>query len=180
MASTEHNAYPSFLRRWLAMAPGRRTVAVGPPANPDVQFEDSDIGAWQVVSAGVALLVGIWIIVVLLYFVFTFFAHHRAAVSPVAPPLAQERSTEPPAPRLQVSSRADLKDLRAYEDSELHKYGWVDRQKRIVTIPIERAMQLIAERGIPPQKAPAGLKLSVPLAGTRRTGFEGKVQPEPR
>jgi hypothetical protein len=155
-------------------------VATGTPANPDVQFEESDIGALGVVVAGFGLLVGIWIIVVLLYFVFTFFAHHRAAVSPPAPPLARERRSMPPAPQLQVSSRADLKDLRTYEDSELHKYEWLDRQQGIVTIPIERAMELIAIRGIPPQKAPAGLKLSVPLAGTRMTGFEGKVEPEPR
>jgi hypothetical protein len=180
MASTEHSAHPSFLRRWLAMAPGRRGMAVGAPVHPDVQFEDSDIGAWGVVAAGVGLLVGVWIIVVLVYFVFTFFAHHRAAVSPPAPPLVRERSSAPAAPRLQVSPRADLKDLRAYEDSQLHQYGWADRKKEIVTIPIERAMQLVAARGIPLQKAPADLKLSVPSAGTRRTGFEGKVEPEPR
>jgi hypothetical protein len=122
----------------------------------------------------------LWIIVTLLYFVFALLVHYRAAVSAPALPLAGQLNSLPPAPSLQNNPRIDLKDLRAYEDSQLYNYGWVDRQKRVVSIPIDRAMQLIAARGIPPQRAPADLKLSVPEAGTRRTGFEGKVEPEPR
>ncbi|HLH06573.1 MAG TPA: hypothetical protein VKW78_05000 [Terriglobales bacterium] len=178
MPTTDRNMLFS-LRRWLGLVPAR-TSAVSAFARPDVQFEDSDISGLGVVLAGFGLLILIWIIVTLLYFVFTFFAHHRAAVSPPALPLATQLNSVPPAPRLQVSPRVDLKDLRAYEDSQLHKYAWVDHQKGIVSIPIERAMQLVATRGIPPQKAPASLKLSVPVAGTRMTGFEGKVEPEPR
>jgi hypothetical protein len=56
----------------------------------------------------------------------------------------------------------------------------VDKQKGIVALPIDRAIQIVAQRGIPPQKAPANLQLSQPQAGTRLTGFEGKVEPEPR
>ena len=167
------------MRRWLGLAP-RRNPALEGVAHPDVQFEESDITASNVLLAGFGVLAGIWIAVVLLHFVFNFFAQYRAEVSPPPIPLASERNTLPPAPRIQAAPQMDLREVRAYEDSELHKYGWVDRQKGIVTIPIERAMQLIAARGIPPQKAPPNLQLSIPEAGTRRTGFEGKVDPEPR
>lgn len=43
-------------------------------------------------------------------------------------------------------------DLRAFRDKEAEKltrYGWSDRPRGAVTIPVERAMTLIAERGLP-------------------------------
>ena len=70
--------------------------------------------------------------------------------------------------------------MRAREDWELSHYFWLDKAKGKVAIPIDRAMDILAARGIPPQKQPPGLELSQPEAGTRQTGFEGKVAPEPR
>lgn len=65
---------------------------------------------------------------------------------------------EPPQPRLQVDPKGDLARLRSAESRELAGYGWADRERRIVRIPIERAMALLAERGLPgwPSDAPAG------------------------
>jgi hypothetical protein len=64
-----------------------------------------------------------------------------------APQLAAEyRRTEPPAPRLQARPVVDLQALHQAEDQLLHGYAWVDRQAGTVRIPIERAMQLLAER----------------------------------
>jgi hypothetical protein len=42
-----------------------------------------------------------------------------------------------------------LAELRAAEDGDLNSCGWVDRNAGIVRIPIDRAMQLILERGLP-------------------------------
>jgi len=167
------------IRQWLGFTRARQP-ALDAPVHPDVRFEESDIHGPGVVLAGITLLVVIWIIVVLLHFVFALLASYRASVSTPSLPLARQLNVEPPAPRLQTNPRIDLKDLRAYEDSQLHSYKWVDRQKGIASIPIDQAMALIAQRGIPPQKAPKDLKLSVPEAGTRRTGFEGKAEAEPR
>jgi hypothetical protein len=50
----------------------------------------------------------------------------------------------PPAPRLQVIPEEDLAILRAAEEKKLSTYGWVIRTANIVQIPIDRAMQLIA------------------------------------
>jgi hypothetical protein len=55
---------------------------------------------------------------------------------------------QPPAPRLQVDPKLDLDRLRAEEYARLTTYGWADRERRIVRIPIERAMELLAERGL--------------------------------
>lgn len=180
MAHIKNGARSSFLSRFLAPTSTGLTAPKEASVHPDVQFEATDVSARGIALGGFILLLAIWTIVVLLHFVFALFSHYRAEVSPPPQPLAAELKRFPPAPQLQVSPRADLKDLRAYENSKLNHYTWVDRQKGIVGIPIERAMQILAARGIPAQKTPDDLKLVRPTAGTRMTGFEGKVEPEPR
>jgi hypothetical protein len=88
-----------------------------------------------------------------------------------------------PTPRVQVDDgNQDVADLHRREDLLLDNYSWVDPAHSKVRIPIERAMELIAQRGLPVapavqtaplltgEKAPA---LQVPLtSGFARTGFE--------
>lgn len=151
-----------------------------PNEHEDVRFENSDISIRGVLLFGAALLLTIWIIVSVLYFYFNFLERYRATTTQPALPLTRQLPILPPQPRLQSNSSLDLQQELAHENYELHNYLWVDRSKGIVSIPIDRAMQLIAQRGIPPQHTPPGVMLPVPLAGTRMTGFEGKVTPEPR
>jgi len=54
-----------------------------------------------------------------------------------------------PEPRLENDERNELKSVRAGEAERLNSYGWVDEKTGVAHIPIERAMQLIAERGLP-------------------------------
>jgi hypothetical protein len=55
-----------------------------------------------------------------------------------------------PSPRLQTDDgNEDTADLHAREDLLLENYSWADRSKGTVRIPIERAMELIAQRGLP-------------------------------
>ncbi len=60
-----------------------------------------------------------------------------------------QHSAEFPEPRLIVIPAADFAELRAREDEELKSYAWIDRKSGIVRIPIERAMELILQRGLP-------------------------------
>jgi hypothetical protein len=85
------------------------------------------------------------------------FGYYRAselrrteAISPLA-----DVSQIPPEPRLQVHGASDLKTFEAEENAVLQNYGWVDRQAGVVRIPIDRAMKLLAERGLPPAGQPA-------------------------
>jgi hypothetical protein len=57
-----------------------------------------------------------------------------------------------PAPDLQVASSLDYQEMRAAEEAQLHSYRWVDREAGIAAIPIERAMEILAQRGLPKQK----------------------------
>jgi hypothetical protein len=56
----------------------------------------------------------------------------------------------------------------------------MDKSRGTVAIPIDEAMRLLLKRGLPPQKLAPNTTLMPPQAGTRDTGFEGKVEPEPR
>jgi hypothetical protein len=55
-----------------------------------------------------------------------------------------------PTPRLLTDDgNQDVADLHAREDLLLDNYSWVDQSKGTVRIPIEQAMQIIAQRGLP-------------------------------
>jgi hypothetical protein len=54
--------------------------------------------------------------------------------------------TQPPEPRLQISPQGDLEELRRQEDEILSTYRWIDRDKGIVRIPINRAIEIFIER----------------------------------
>jgi hypothetical protein len=59
-----------------------------------------------------------------------------------------DNSPRPPGPRLQVAPQADLDRLRARESGLLTTFGWVDHDKQIARMPVERAMKLLSERGL--------------------------------
>lgn len=74
----------------------------------------------------------------------------RPRLETPASPLATR--TLPPEPRLQVEAPRELKNLRGAEQEVLTTYAWVSKEAGIARIPIERAMQLVLERGLPVSK----------------------------
>jgi hypothetical protein len=64
-------------------------------------------------------------------------------------PLAVGRSQDPPAPRLQAQPTRDVFDLKSAQRVILNGYGWIDKATGAVHIPIERAMEITIERGLP-------------------------------
>jgi hypothetical protein len=150
------------------------------PVHRDTRFEPHDVNAKAVFLTGAGLLAAVWVTVLLMNPLFNYY-RHLWAVQQVSPlPAAAHGNPVPPEPRIQENPRRDLRDFRAYEDSQLNAYHWVDRSKGVVSIPIAQAIKLVAQRGIPPQSGPAGMTYFDPHAGTRLTGFEGKAEPEPR
>ena len=54
-----------------------------------------------------------------------------------------------PSPQLEVNERTELNDERLREENTLSTYDYVDKSAGTVRIPIEHAMELIAQRGLP-------------------------------
>ena len=56
-----------------------------------------------------------------------------------------------PYPLLQnnVTAKADIMDVRREEETRLHGYGWANTAKSRATLPVDKAIELIALRGAP-------------------------------
>lgn len=108
------------------------------PSNPGVAVERSDAP-----PALIAALAGGVAIVLALTFLALRLIYPAALAGPSdAPRLATAE------PRLQIDPAADLAAHRAAAAKRLNSYGWIDRQRGIVRIPIERAMQDVLAAGI--------------------------------
>ncbi len=71
-----------------------------------------------------------------------------------------------PTPRVQLDDgNQDIADLHARENILLDNYTWIDQSKGTVRVPIERAMEIIAQKGLP--VAPAA-ELPPPMTGDSR------------
>lgn len=57
-------------------------------------------------------------------------------------------------PLLQVLPEDELAAMRAADEKKMREYGWEDKPGGAVRIPIEAAMQLLVQRGIPPVTSP--------------------------
>jgi hypothetical protein len=58
-----------------------------------------------------------------------------------------------PAPKLQPDPVADYHVYQLSDHEILNSYGWVDQNAGLTRIPIDRAMDLLVQRGLP-WKAP--------------------------
>lgn len=75
-----------------------------------------------------------------------------------------------PEPRVETHQAEDRQRIEAQQRRRLTQYRWVDQNKTLVQIPIERAMKIIAARG---QDAygpilPSPAAVSSPTAGAQR------------
>ena len=122
-----------------------------PPSPPArrLGYEPKDVSVRWIVGAAVAGVLFVALSAAALYGLQRLFAAVDVAeVEP--PPTALERlEPVPPPPRLQAEPAEDLATYLAREAAILHSFAWIDQEAGIARIPIEQAMQLVAERGWP-------------------------------
>ena len=118
-------------------------------------YERSDANIPTIWKFVMGLLVLIVIALLLMLAMFRYLSRSAGRADVPAPTPMEATRVLPPAPRLQVGSSLDLDQLRKKEDEALNNYGWVDKNARIVRIPVSRAMELLIERGLPVTKAAA-------------------------
>jgi hypothetical protein len=117
-----------------------------PARNPNTDYERSDL---SLKAVGVAALI------VLALLAIGPLALHEFDTS-VPDDVSRAPAIVPPAPQLQTDAPKDLHTFLAAADQKLNSYGWVDRARGIVHIPIEEAMKRLAAQGIDgfPRNAP--------------------------
>ena len=126
--------------------------------NPRVSHERKDVNVFQITAFGIALLFGCIVTVFAMWALFDYFYNRENLKNPAHPPsMVIERQKLPPEPRLQAIPKIELRDLRDDEDAILNTYGWLDQSKGTVRIPIEQAIDIVANKGLPSKPSPAGL-----------------------
>ncbi|MER3427840.1 MAG: hypothetical protein C4334_07030 [Pyrinomonas sp.] len=125
--------------------------------NLDVAYERSDVNTKAILKfiGWLAALTALCFLIVVGMFKY-FEASAERSEAETMPTIRREGEQRlPPEPRLQLAPGHaihpldDLKRLRAEEDAVLKNYGWVNREAGIVQIPVERAKELLVERGVP-------------------------------
>jgi hypothetical protein len=130
-----------------------------PGHNPEIAHERRDVNVFQITAFGIGLLLACIVTVFAMWAMFDFLAHReddKNADNPSALMMNQQQKL-PPEPRLQATPKIELKDLRADEEAILNGYGWVDPTKGIVRIPIDLAIDITAQKGLPSKPSPAGM-----------------------
>ena len=104
-------------------------------------YERSDIESTDIawLAAGLALFV--IATPLLMPLAFPQSMRHR---TPSAPPALSSS-----APRLEITPRDDRQRFERSEAQLAGSYGWTDRDRGTVRIPVSRAMELLVQRGLP-------------------------------
>ena len=118
--------------------------------NSGAGHEETDVNEWAVGKFAVALAL---VIVAALFLLFGLFRYLLSREGGPPAGRSQVAASQPvkafPQPQLQQSEVLDLEAVRTAEDRVLNSYAWIDPEKGVVRIPIDRAMDLLVERGLP-------------------------------
>ncbi len=135
-------------------------VINNPEHSERTEYERSDLSAAGIFSFLLGLAVAGVIIHFALMGLYNVLNNYQKSHQPPQNPLAATtysatRELTPrdilkfPEPRLEVNERTELNGFRSDEEQKLNTYGWVDQEAGVIHIPIEQAMQIVAQRGLP-------------------------------
>lgn len=117
------------------------------PSGASPGYETRDVPVRPIVVGALVGTLAIAGFFVLMWWMFLAITTRDAASSAPSHPLARRGAdNRPPEPRLQTDPRRELAELHAREDEILKSYAWIDRERGIVRVPIDRAMELYLER----------------------------------
>src|SRR5258708_14817518 len=170
------------------------------PINHD-GFEQEDLSSRSALYFLAGLVVVCLVVYLIVFGMYRFLDNyataHQPPMSPMVTPEADTRAVRPenaetfPQPRLEENERTQLRSFIEDQDRKLASYDWVDKDRGAVRIPIDRAMDLIVQRGLPvhPEgassaqisaaknsetKTSAPVKKQTPKASTKKAAASGK------
>lgn len=121
---------------------------------PEMRHEHADVNVWAIGKVAIALILVTIASVFLMFGVFRYFELRENAGQEPRPAGARINAGKlPPEPNIiyNENEAGNLQQIRRGEEQLLSGYSWVDQQHGVVRIPIGRAIDLLAERGIPPR-----------------------------
>lgn len=115
--------------------------------------EKSDASTQPIFRFITGLAIFVAVSMVAMAMLYSYFTERETVMDTSLSPVAKETPMPEPEPALQSNPRIGLERMRTEEEVALTSYGWVDQPAGLVRIPIERAIELMAERGMPSRAA---------------------------
>lgn len=159
-----------LVRRRRTAPPEPATPARPPGLLRGHEVRDARVGC--LVAVGVGMIVSAVVMSVGLWAMFDFFATGARQRDLATVPVFS--TAPPPGPQLEVDPDADLARVRSREEGLLNSYDWVDRQHGVVRIPIDRAIDLIVQQGLPGTPTAPGRPTAPGTPGTPATPSGGR------
>lgn len=132
------------------------------PPHGNVGHEVRDVNAWAIGRFGIGLVLLCIFAIALLFGLFRYFESTFGGPTPEAN-LNEDARTLPPSPTLETNEPRDLQRFHEAEDQVLNSYSWIDREHGIVHVPINVAIDMLAQKGLPSrQQAPVTDQVDVP------------------
>ncbi len=131
------------------MPPSEPEVREEDVRNPGVSYEPREADLRVVLAFLAALGLASVMVLLVLWGMFSYFRAQSAERGPLPSPRMYTSPPGVPQPRLQPNPVADYNVYRLSAGETLNSYGWVDQKAGIARIPIDKAMDLVAERGLP-------------------------------
>jgi hypothetical protein len=132
------------------------------PVHNDVAFEPRDLRPKTFIWALFYLALAAVISLVISKWVYDYTVELAAREHPAPPaiwrnltPAQQQELALPPEPRLQglpghpTDSQEDLREKIKADTDANERIGWIDQQNGIAQIPVEDAMKIIEQKGLP-------------------------------
>jgi hypothetical protein len=139
-----------------------------PPIHEDVSFEPRDVKPRTILVYLFCLALAVIASFAVCVYILRYTTHLAVESEPPPPPIRQGLGpTLPPEPRLQGvpghenDPQQDLRDKIKADSEANEKLGWIDEKAGIAQIPVEDAMKIIAEKGLPVTPAPPAEKKKV-------------------
>lgn len=113
-------------------------------------YEHTDANVWVITKFGIWLAVTALVVHVGIGLMWRLLVEQAKDTREQRYPLATSLDPKLPAePRLQQFPANEIYRFRVTEEQRLHSYGYVNKDAGVVHIPIEEAMRLTVERGLP-------------------------------
>jgi hypothetical protein len=133
-------------------------------AGHETEFEHEDLGTRGIYAFMIGLVVSGVVIYFIIIGMYSFLDKYERSQMTTASPLVTSSGAitrvmtqdevdklfkENGAPMLENNERGQFRDFLMDQEDQLNSYGWVDEKAGVARIPIERAMELTVQRGLP-------------------------------
>jgi hypothetical protein len=138
--------------------------------DPTSGYEKRDVSLPTLFKWMIFLFIFVIVCAVISWGVYVMFlprGRDRLALEPLTP--GQRR---PPSPVIQAYPRVEMRQFRAEENATVVSYGWAKKEKGEVRVPVDRAVEMLAERGLPTGQAPVSKEDKEMRPGNRLPGAE--------